>query len=63
MVYYPNCQSIYGAFSFLGKTNCLTKKITDKNNKTSLAPIEVTSPDLEKQGFFAVVFVNWEYNG
>jgi len=21
------------------------------------------SPDLEKQGFLAVVFVNWEYSG
>jgi len=34
-----------------------------QNNKTSLAPIEVTSPDLEKQGVFDVVFVNREYNG
>jgi hypothetical protein len=25
--------------------------------------MEMASPDLEKQGFFAVVFVNWEYNG
>nr|WP_315202188.1 hypothetical protein [uncultured Flavobacterium sp.] len=28
-----------------------------------LALMEVASPDLEKQGFFAVVFVNREYNG
>jgi hypothetical protein len=25
--------------------------------------MEMASPDLEKQGFFAVVFVNREYNG
>jgi hypothetical protein len=25
--------------------------------------IEATSPDLEKQGFLAVVFVNQEYSG
>jgi hypothetical protein len=25
--------------------------------------MEMASPDLEKQGFFAVVFVNQEYNG
>ena len=25
--------------------------------------IETASPDLEKQGFLAVVFVNWEYSG
>jgi hypothetical protein len=25
--------------------------------------MEATSPDLEKQGFFAVVFVNREYSG
>jgi hypothetical protein len=29
----------------------------------SLALIETASPDLEKQGFFAVVFVNREYSG
>jgi hypothetical protein len=28
----------------------------------SLALIETASPDLEKQGFFAVVFVNREYS-
>jgi hypothetical protein len=28
----------------------------------SLALIETVSPDLEKQGFFAVVFVNREYS-
>jgi hypothetical protein len=28
-----------------------------------LAPIEAVSPDLEKQGFFAVVFVYREYSG
>ncbi len=36
------------------------------NNKEalflSLALIETASPDLEKQGFFAVVFVNREYS-
>jgi hypothetical protein len=25
--------------------------------------MEATSPDIEKQGFFAVVFVNREYSG
>jgi hypothetical protein len=25
--------------------------------------IGAVSPDLEKQGFLAVVFVNWEYSG
>jgi hypothetical protein len=25
--------------------------------------MEAASPDLEKQGFFAVVFINWEYSG
>jgi hypothetical protein len=29
----------------------------------ALALMEVASPDLEKQGFFAVVFLNREYNG
>jgi hypothetical protein len=29
----------------------------------ALALIEATSPDLEKQGFLAVVFVNREYSG
>ena len=29
----------------------------------SLALMEAVSPDLEKQGFFAVVFVNREYSG
>jgi hypothetical protein len=37
------------------------------NNKKALslplALIETASPDLEKQGFFAVVFVNREYSG
>jgi len=28
---------------------------------SALAPIEPVSPDLEKQGFLAVVFVNREY--
>ena len=28
-----------------------------------LALMEMASPDLEKQGFFAVVFVNRQYNG
>jgi hypothetical protein len=28
-----------------------------------LALIEAASPDLEKQGFLAVVFVNGEYSG
>jgi len=29
----------------------------------SLAPMETASPDLEKQGFLAVVFINREYSG
>jgi hypothetical protein len=29
----------------------------------ALALMETASPDLEKQGFFAVVFVNREYSG
>ncbi|CAN1530961.1 hypothetical protein MCETHM1_01391 [Flavobacteriaceae bacterium] len=29
----------------------------------ALALIEATSPDLEKQGFLAVVFFNREYSG
>jgi hypothetical protein len=31
-----------------------------KNHVCSLALMEAVSPDLEKQGFFAVVFVNRE---
>jgi hypothetical protein len=30
---------------------------------SSLALMGAASPDLEKQGFFAVVFVNREYSG
>ncbi len=29
----------------------------------ALALIEVASPDIEKQGFFAVVFIDREYSG
>jgi hypothetical protein len=34
-----------------------------ENKKLSLAPMEAVSPDLKKQGFLAVVFVNREYSG
>jgi hypothetical protein len=30
---------------------------------TAIALMETASPDVEKQGFFAVVFVNREYSG
>jgi hypothetical protein len=33
------------------------------NNAKALALIEAASPDLEKQGFLTVVFVNREYSG
>ncbi|WP_262490019.1 hypothetical protein [Flavobacterium frigidimaris] len=34
-----------------------------KTKTSNLAPMGAVSPDLEKQGFLAVVFVNWEYSG
>nr|WP_315199442.1 hypothetical protein [uncultured Flavobacterium sp.] len=34
-----------------------------KNTITPTYLMEAASPDLEKQGFFAVVFVNREYSG
>jgi len=34
-----------------------------KYHNSCLALMEAASPDLEKQGFFAVVFVNREYSG
>jgi hypothetical protein len=34
-----------------------------KNKTSCLALMGAASPDLEKQGFFAVVFVNREYSG
>jgi hypothetical protein len=34
-----------------------------KTKTSNLAPMGVVSPDLEKQGFLAVVFVNREYSG
>jgi hypothetical protein len=34
-----------------------------KNKIGGLALMGAASPDLEKQGFFAVVFVNREYSG
>lgn len=33
-----------------------------KIKRTSIAPMEAASPDLEKQGFFAVVFIYREYS-
>ena len=33
-----------------------------KIKRTHVAPMEAASPDLEKQGFFAVVFIYREYS-
>jgi hypothetical protein len=33
-----------------------------KIKRTIVAPMEAASPDLEKQGFFAVVFIYREYS-
>ena len=43
-------------------TNVL-KKYLMKNKIGKIALMGAASPDLEKQGFFAVVFVNREYSG
>jgi hypothetical protein len=38
-------------------------RVLEKFKISRIAPIAVASPDLEKLGFFAVVFVYREYNG
>jgi hypothetical protein len=38
-------------------------KKNDVNKRDMLALIEAASPDLEKQGFLAVVCINREYSG
>ncbi|KQW98530.1 hypothetical protein ASC72_13580 [Flavobacterium sp. Root420] len=68
------CDNYYFYYNF--KNNVITKIVKNKKlfiffldihvmkNKTShLAPIAAVSPDLEKQSFLAVVFVNREYSG
>ncbi|WP_394773767.1 hypothetical protein [Flavobacterium sp.] len=47
--------------TFVGLSNL---EICDENVTSFFAlGMGAASPDLEKQGFLAVVFVNWEYSG
>jgi hypothetical protein len=45
------------------KENSIILKPENFNLPKSALGIEAASPELEKQGFLAVVFVNWEYSG
>jgi hypothetical protein len=40
----------------------IKKPLAETNGSCILAPIAATSPDLEKQGFLAVVFIYREYS-